>query len=79
MVTFTYTDEYADQAALAELYDAVAATYGYRAEILDVSTAESRKARIMIPNPETKAEFAARHIKAHLAEIVRNYRKQQNG
>lgn len=77
MVTFTYTDEYADDAALSELYDAVASTYGYRAEILDTSTPESRRARVMLPNPETKAEFAAKHLKLHLAEIVRNYKRAQ--
>lgn len=67
--------ELTDDAELAELFDAVAETYGYQSEIVDASSAEARKKLTRIPNPMTKSDFIVQHLNAHLNEIVRNYRK----
>lgn len=57
--------------------EAVAATYGYRDEIPD-PTPEGRRARLTIPNPQSKLQFMlAGHLIGHLNQITRNYVQQQ--
>jgi len=62
--------EFPDE-VMAQIVDDVAATYGYRDQVPDISTPEARQARLMIPNPQSKTAFMLSHLVGHLNEIAR--------
>src|SRR5262249_8140587 len=61
---------------LAVTAEAVAATYGYRAELPDLSP-EGRASRLTTLNPQTKTQFMLAHLIGHLNQILRDYVHQQ--
>jgi len=63
-------------AAVPELLDAFAATYGYQTTIPNPvpEPATPGSWTPTIPNPQTKAQFARARVAAYMKDVVRSYR-----
>lgn len=65
-----------NQTTIDSIINAIASAYGYQEEVEQLN--EETKEYEIIPNPQSKDEFAQKHYYEHTLEVLKGYLKDQS-